>query len=60
MFKFCDTLKDYTIIESVKLDAVQGEDVIGEFKHEIEFYTKKNLSRHKKAKKEQKRQEQCD
>ena len=30
------------------------------FKQEIEFYTKKNLAKHKKMKRHERRQEECD
>lgn len=52
-------IRDYTELETVKFECV-SEEMHADFKQEIEFYTRKKLSKHKKEKHFAKRQDSCN
>ena len=60
---FTQMLKKHTELQSVKAKSVKvedEEDPHAEFKHEIEFYTKKKLAEHKQHKKYEHRHHDCE
>ena len=62
MQKFCQVLKDQTELESVRFTSPLGEEDPSRvaFKQQIEFYTNKRLTHHKKQNRFDKRQEECN